>query len=85
MNTTICLRIRKELDPATEKIIIRLKGSLIARNFTDIIYFDDDDDEQEYYIHHFTVETARKKEAADYIAGCIQEGNLSDIVMLVEN
>ena len=83
MNTTIRLRIRKELDPATEKIIIRLKGSLIARNFTDIIYFDDD--EQEYYIHHFTVETARKKEAADYIAGCIQEGNLSDIVMLVEN
>lgn len=84
MNTTIRLRIRKELDPATKKIIIRLKGSLIARNFTDIIYFDDDD-EQEYYIHHFTVETARKKEAADYIAGCIQEGNLSDIVLLVEN
>lgn len=83
MNTTIRLRIRKELDPATEKKIIRLKGGLIARNFTDIIYFDDD--EQEYYIHHFTVETARKKEAADYIAGCIQEGNLSDIVMLVEN
>ncbi|WP_330441486.1 hypothetical protein [Flavobacterium sp. C4GT6] len=83
MNTTIRLRIRKELDPATEKKIIRLKGGLIAGNFTDIIYFDDD--EQEYYIHHFTVETARKKEAADYIAGCIMEGNLSDIVMLVEN
>ena len=83
MNTTIRLRIRKELDPATEKKIIRLKGGLIAKTFTDIIYFDDD--EQEYYMHYFTVETTRRKEAADYIAGCIQEGNLSDIVMLIEN
>lgn len=83
MNTTIRLRIRKELDPTTEKKIIRLKGGLIARSFTDIIYFDED--QEDFYMHHFNVETARKKEAADYIAGCIMDGNLSDIVMLVEN
>ncbi|MCO6148935.1 hypothetical protein [Flavobacterium sp. NRK1] len=81
MNTTIRLRIRKELDPATEKKIIRLKGGLIARNFTDIIYFDDDG--EDFYIHYFTTETSRKSEVSEYITACIANAMLSDVVMVL--
>jgi hypothetical protein len=81
MNTTIRLRIRKELDHATEKKIIRLKGGLIARNFTDIIYFDDDQDD--FYMHYFTVETSRKREVSEYITACITNDALFSVVELL--
>lgn len=81
MNTTIRLRIRKELDPATEKKIIRLKGGLIARNFTDIIHFDEES--EDYYIHYFTVETSRKTEVTDYITLYLNENTLGEEVILI--
>ncbi|WP_417353176.1 hypothetical protein [Flavobacterium alkalisoli] len=81
MNTTIRLRIRKELDPAIEKKIIRFKGGLIARNFTDIIYFDED--QEDFYMHYFTVETSRKKEVTDYITQYLNENTLGENVILM--
>lgn len=74
MNATIRFKIKKELDPATEKKIIRFKGSLIGSSFTDIIYFDEED--TEYYMHYFTTQTARRKEVIDYITLCIEEDAL---------
>ncbi|QEE49887.1 hypothetical protein FUA48_09930 [Flavobacterium alkalisoli] len=82
MNTILRFRVKKEVDTPTARKILSLKGSLIAQCYTDIIHFDDED--EHFYMHYFSVETARRKEAADYIAGCIREELLSDIVMLVE-
>ncbi|MEE1896977.1 hypothetical protein V1389_01425 [Flavobacterium rakeshii] len=81
MNTTIRFRIKKELDPIAEKKIIRFKGSLIAKSFTDIIYFDEEN--QEYYVHYFIIETSRRKEVTDYITLCIERDSLLDTVTLL--
>lgn len=82
MNTTIRLRVKKDIDTATEKKILMLKGSLITHYYTDIIHFDDEGEES--YVHFFTTDTSRKKEVLDFVASRIHEAALHDTVMIIE-
>ena len=81
MPVTLRLRVPKEIDIITEKKVLKLRGGLIARGFTDIIYFEEDG--PEHYIQHFTTETALVHEARDYIAECIVTESLSDTIELL--
>ena len=81
MTTTIRFRIRKELDTATARKVLQLKGSLIAQSYTDIIHFDDDG--EEFYIHYFTTETLKKEQAISYISEYVTDNSLDEKVVLV--
>ena len=81
MPVTIRLRVPKDIDIATEKKVLKLRGGLIARGFTDIIYFEEDG--PEHYIHYFTTERALVNVARDYIADCIVTETLSDTIELL--
>jgi hypothetical protein len=81
MSTIIRLKIRKDVDPSTEKIILKLKGQLIAQSFTDLIHYDDADENN--YIHYFTTEAAKKQLVISYIASYIQEASLTEAVSLL--
>ncbi|MBE98689.1 hypothetical protein [Flavobacterium coralii] len=81
MPVTIRLKISRDIDTATEKKVLKLRGCLIARGFTDIIHFEEDG--PEHYIHYFTTETALVNEAREYIADCIVTESLSDTIELL--
>lgn len=77
---TIRLTIQKDIDPATEKNVLRLKGGLIAGGFTDIIHFDDGDD---HYINSFSVAAIRKDEVVAHIRKNVEEMALEKFVQLL--
>lgn len=81
MTTTIRLRIKKDIDAATEKKILKLKGNLIAQSFTDIIHFDDEG--EDYYINYFTVAPAIKDEVMEHIHQNIEKAGLMTIMELL--
>lgn len=81
MTTTIRLRIRKDIDTPTEKKILKLKGSLIAQSFTDIIHYDDEG--EHHYINFFTIEASKKDEVTAYIRQSIAETKLEEAIDLV--
>ncbi|AWH86318.1 hypothetical protein HYN59_14915 [Flavobacterium album] len=78
MNTTVRLKIKKEVDTPTARKILKLKGSLIAGSFTDIIHFDDADESN--YIHYFTVSFSQKEAAIAIIDTIIANEGLEGIV-----
>jgi hypothetical protein len=78
MTTTIRLRIKKDIDAATERKIRKLKGSLIAQSFTDIIHFEDDG--EDFYIHYFITASEKKQDAITHTSLFISEEALTDVV-----
>ncbi len=81
MTTTIRLRIPKDIDPATERKIRKLTGSLIAQSFTDIIHFDDDG--EDFYIHHFITPSIKKDDAITFISSFLSEEALTDVATIL--
>ncbi|SEP06073.1 hypothetical protein [Flavobacterium sp. fv08] len=81
MHTTIRFKIKKEIDTPTARKILKLKGSLIAQSYTDIIHFDDE--EEDFYVHYFQLDKSDSKPAADFIRTFSEENDLVDIVILL--
>lgn len=81
MTTTIRLRILKDIDPATERKIRKLTGSLIAQSFTDIIHFDDDG--EDFHIHYFTMPSVKKDDAITFISSFLSEEALTDVATIL--
>lgn len=80
MEKTIQLKVRKDLDPHLQHTIIKLKGSLISKGYTQIIHILDQDDE--FHINTFETPPEHREEAQQYIAAFISEQNLSDTIYL---
>jgi len=80
MNTIIRLKIKKDIDTATEKKILKLKGYLIAQSFTDLIHYDDEDEDN--YTHYFTAEASKRKEIVAYIVSYIHEMDIAEVVTI---
>jgi hypothetical protein len=72
--------IKKDIDTATEKKILKLKGSLIAQSFTDIIHFDDDGEYN--YINFFTVTVSRKDDVIAHIRQGIADLGLEEAIAI---
>ena len=59
MNKIIKLRVKKEVDRANELKVLKLKGTLISKGFTEIIHIEDENDD--FYLNTFSTEPEQKK------------------------
>lgn len=60
--------------------IIKLKGSLIAKGYTEIIHILDQDDE--FHINSFETPVVYTNEVYDFITAFISKENLQDTIMV---
>lgn len=78
MEKAIQLKVRKELDGHQQHHIIKLKGNLIAKGYTEIIHILDQD--EEFHINYFETPAEVKNEVMDYINAFIEKENLGDTI-----
>ncbi|MBO9586514.1 MAG: hypothetical protein J7574_20295 [Flavobacterium sp.] len=78
MEKSIRLKVRKDLDPRQQLTVIKLKGSLISRGYTEIIHIQDQD--EEFHINTFETEPERRNEVQKYIAAFLALEDLSEAV-----
>lgn len=82
MNKTIKLRVKKEIDHSREMKVMKLKGSLITKGYTEIIHIADED--TEYYLNSFSTSPNNKKNAEHFVLDFIVNNNLSDTITLLD-
>lgn len=80
MKKTIQLKVRKDLDARQQHTILKLKGSLISKGYTEIIHILDQD--EEFHINSFETASGKRNEVQQYIAAFINSENLSDTVTI---
>lgn len=78
MEKAIKLKVRKELDGRQQLNIIKLKGSLISKGYTEIIHILDQDDE--FHINSFETPSESKNEVHEFITDFIHRENLTDTI-----
>jgi hypothetical protein len=81
MNKIIKLRVKKEIDRESELKVLKLKGALITRGYTEIIHIADEN--EDFYLNSFSSSPVHKKEAEDFILDYISNHNLIDTITLV--
>lgn len=82
MNKTIKLRIKREIDRDIELKILKLKGSLITKGFTEIIHIADEN--TEYYLNSFSTSPENKKEVEHFVLDFITNHDLSGTITLLQ-
>lgn len=82
MNKTIKLRIKREIDRDIELKILKLKGSLITKGFTEIIHIADEN--TEYYLNSFSTSPENKKEVEHFVLDYITNHDLSEAITLLQ-
>ena len=80
METAIKLRVRKNLDAREQHTVLKLKGSLISKGFTEIIHILDQD--EDFHINSFETSAEKRNEARQYIAAFIDHENLTDFISI---
>ncbi|TPG44130.1 hypothetical protein [Flavobacterium pectinovorum] len=80
MEKAIKLKVRKDLNSQQQLNIIRLKGSLISKGYTEIIHILDQDDE--FHINSFETPDETKSEVQEFIKAFITRENLADTISL---
>ena len=80
MDKAIKLKVRKELNGQQQLNIIKLKGSLISKGYTEIIHILDQDDE--FHINSFETPIETTNEVQEYIKAFITRENLMDTITL---
>ena len=82
MNKTIKLRIKREIDRDIELKILKLKGSLITKGFTEIIHIADEN--TEYYLNSFSTSPENIKEVEHFVLDYITDHDLADTISLLQ-
>lgn len=80
MEKAIQLKVRKDLDARQQLTVIKLKGSLISKGYTEIIHILDQDDE--FHINTFETDSDKRNEVQQYIAAFIDQENLLDTITI---
>ena len=80
MERAIKLQVRKELDGQQQLNIIKLKGSLIAKGYTEIIHILDQDDD--FHINTFGIENGSDSEVREFITAFIAREKLEDSISI---
>lgn len=80
MEKAIQLKVRKELNGQQQLNIIKLKGSLISKGYTEIIHILDQDDE--FHINSFETPVETTNEVQEYITAFINRENLADTITI---
>ena len=81
MDKTIKLRVKKEITNAIELKVLKLKGTLITKGYTEIIHIEDEN--EHFYLNTFSTSLDHKKEVEDFVLDYISVNNLSDAISLV--
>ena len=81
MDKTIKLRVRKEIGNSDELKVLKLKGALIAKKYTEIIHIADEN--EDFYLNSFSTSPENKKEAEHFVLDYISDNNLKDTITLV--
>jgi len=76
------LKVRKELDGRQQSNIIKLKGSLISKGYTEIIHILDQD--EEFHINSFEIETGNDSEVREFITAFIAREQLEDSISIFQ-
>ena len=82
MDKTITLRVKKEIDNSSELKVLKLKGTLISKGFTEIIHIADEN--TEYYLNSFSIAPENKKEVELFVLDFITNHNLTDTITLFQ-
>ena len=80
MDKAIKLKVRKDLNGQQQMNVIKLKGSLISKGYTEIIHILDQDDE--FHINSFETPLESTNEVQEYITAFINKENLTDTISL---
>lgn len=80
MAKVIQLRVRKDLDAQLQHTILKLKGSLISKGYTEIIHILDQD--QDFHINTFETQVEKRSEVRQYIASFIEQENLGGTITI---
>lgn len=83
MERAIKLKVRKELNSHQQLNIIKLKGRLIAKGYTEIIHILDQD--EDFHINYFDTPVESKNEVLEFINAFIVKEDLSDIIITENN
>lgn len=81
MDKTIKLRVRKEIGNGDELKVLKLKGALIAKKYTEIIHIADEN--EDFYLNSFSTSPENKKEAEHFVLDYISDNNLMDTITLL--
>ena len=81
MDKTIKLRVRKEIGNGDELKVLKLKGALIAKKYTEIIHIADEN--EDFYLNSFSTSPENKKEAEHFVLDYISDNNLMNTITLV--
>ena len=81
MDKIIRLRVKKEIDRVNELKVLKLKGTLITKGFTEIIHIEDEN--EDFYLNTFSTAPQQKKEAENYVLEYISINNLNDTISLI--
>nr|WP_315167549.1 hypothetical protein [uncultured Flavobacterium sp.] len=81
MDKTIKLRVKKEIDNSSELTVLKLKGTLISKGYTEIIHIADEN--EDFYLNSFSTSPENKKEAEHFVLDYILDNNLMDTITLV--
>ncbi|PIF34477.1 hypothetical protein CLU81_5125 [Flavobacterium sp. 9] len=74
------LKVRKDLDGKQQSNIIKLKGSLISKGYTEIIHILDQD--AEFHINSFDIENGTGIEVREFITAFIAREQLQDSISI---
>jgi hypothetical protein len=81
MDKTIKLRVKKEIDNGDELKVMKLKGTLISKRYTEIIHIADENDD--FYLNSFSISPDLKKDVEDFVLSYISTHDLTDKIALV--
>lgn len=81
MDKTIKLRVKREIDNGNALKVLKLKGTLITKGFTEIIHIADEN--EEFYLNSFSTSPNHKKEAEDFVLDYIFKNDLVGTVTLL--
>lgn len=81
MDRTIKLRVKKEIDNSNELKVLKLKGKLITKGYTEIIHITDEN--EHFYLNSFSTAPDHKKDAEDFVRDYISSNDLADTITLL--
>lgn len=80
MHKQVRFRVRKDLEPRQQLRVIKFKGSLISKGYTEIIHIMDQD--EQYHLNTFETPSDKRNEVQRYIAAFISSENLSEAITI---
>ena len=81
MDKTFKLRVKKEIDNSSELKVLKLKGTLISKGYTEIVHIADEN--EDFYLNSFSTSPENKKEAENFVLNYISDNNLMNTITLV--